>query len=517
MNDKDVLTDKDWIEIKSSRSVRRSITEASFYWFFHIYFAHYIKFPTAEFQKEMMRLASDPEIEQLVVCAFRESGKSTIITTALPLWSIVGNLQKKFIVICSQTQAQARQHLANIVSELENNELIHKDFWPYDYDKNDTGVTAINLTRYNAKIIAISKEQSVRGARHGQHRPDLIIADDIEDSRSTRTKEARDATFHWYTSEILPLGSENTKYVTVGNLLHEDSLIMRLRNGIESGKRSGIFQFYPIEDADETPLWSERFPNHEAIKKLEKKIADPIRFEKEYRLRIIPDEDQIICRDDIHYYDPEGPFLDNHKCYCRAVGVDLAISQKDSADYTAMIHIYVAIDENGKIVRYYVTGKPNLVNERLDFTQTLDKIKFFNDKFRPTFYVETTGYQEALVQALKDDNVIDIEPYKPNQDKRARLNMIANYIKTGKIVFNIKGCEDLITQLVGFGVEKHDDLVDALTCAIIMADQVDHTPAKHSVVFGHAPSWFRGGSGGGFGGGSGASMERGSDGSWNFR
>ena len=95
--------------------------------------------------------------------------------------------------------------------------------------------------------------------------------------------------------------------------------------------------------------------------------------------------------------------------------------------------------------------------------------------------------------------------------------MIANYIKTGKIVFNIKGCEDLITQLVGFGVEKHDDLVDALTCAIIMADQVDHAPAEPSIVFGHAPSWFRGGSGGGFGGGSGASMERGSDGSWNFR
>ena len=59
MNDKDVLTDKDWIEIKSSRSVRRSITKASFYWFFHIYFAHYIKFPTAEFQKEMMIVAEN--------------------------------------------------------------------------------------------------------------------------------------------------------------------------------------------------------------------------------------------------------------------------------------------------------------------------------------------------------------------------------------------------------------------------------------------------------------------------
>lgn len=123
MENKEVLTDKDWKEIRDNRSVRTNITRASFYWFFHIYFAHYITFPTAEFQKEMMSLSSNSKIEQLVICAFRGSGKSTIITTALPLWSIVGDLHKKFIVICSQTQAQARQHLANLVDELENNEL----------------------------------------------------------------------------------------------------------------------------------------------------------------------------------------------------------------------------------------------------------------------------------------------------------------------------------------------------------------------------------------------------------
>lgn len=65
--------------------------------------------------------------------------------------------------------------------------------------------------------------------------------------------------------------------------------------------------FIRLKTPTKPPLWSERFPSHEAIKKLEKKIADPIRFEKEYRLRIIPDEDQIICRDDIHYYDPKKP------------------------------------------------------------------------------------------------------------------------------------------------------------------------------------------------------------------
>lgn len=30
-----------------------------------------------------------------------------------------------------------------------------------------------------------------------------------------------------------------------------------------------------------------------------------------------------------------------------------------------------------------------------------------------------------------------------------------------------RGSKELITQLVGFGIEKHDDLVDALTIAVI--------------------------------------------------
>ena len=116
--------------------------------------------------------------------------------------------------------------------ELESNDLIHKDFWPYDYDTNELGVTAINLPKIGARIIAVSREQGVRGLRHGPHRPDLIIADDVEDSRTVKNKESRDRNFAWFTGELLPLGGDSTKYLIVGNLLHEDSLLMRLKAGI---------------------------------------------------------------------------------------------------------------------------------------------------------------------------------------------------------------------------------------------------------------------------------------------
>lgn len=68
--------------------------------------------------------------------SFRGSAKSTIMTVSYPIWAIIGKLQKKFIVILSQTQYQARLHLANIKAELESNELLKQDLGPF-YEVNE--------------------------------------------------------------------------------------------------------------------------------------------------------------------------------------------------------------------------------------------------------------------------------------------------------------------------------------------------------------------------------------------
>ena len=47
------------------------------------------------------------------------------------------------------------------------------------------------------------------------------------------------------------------------------------------------------------------------------------------------------------------------------------------------------------------------------------------------------------------------------------LGYLPPMIQSGKILFPENGAEELITQLVGFGVEKHDDLVDAFSSVII--------------------------------------------------
>ena len=65
-----------------------------------------------------------------------------------------------------------------------------------------------------------------------------------------------------------------------------------------------------------------------------------------------------------------------------------------------------------------------------------------------------------------------VKEIKPGADKRARLRAAATFIQNGTVVFPEHGCEALIDQILGFGVEDHDDLVDAFVYIVLgMAEE----------------------------------------------
>jgi hypothetical protein len=53
------------------------------------------------------------------------------------------------------------------------------------------------------------------------------------------------------------------------------------------------------------------------------------------------------------------------------------------------------------------------------------------------------------------------------QDKQARLTLITHLVQQGKVLFPRHGTEELISQLTGFGIEKHDDLADAFSLLLL--------------------------------------------------
>lgn len=446
------------------RSVRTSITKDSFLYFFHFYYAHYVKYETADFQKEIIHNLEKSTTENLYVVAFRGSGKSTMVTTAYPIWAILGKQQKKFCIIFCQTRAQAKQHMMNIRTELEGNDVLKKDLGPFQEESDEWGSFSLVFKKHGARITVASTEQSIRGIRHNEHRPDLIICDDVEDVQSAKTREGRDKTYHWLRGEVIPAGDRNTRLIIVGNLLHEDSLLMRIKDEIAQGKAKGIFKEYPLLDKNDLCLWPGKYKDTKDIEEEKLKVASEISWQREYLLCIIPSDDQVIYREWIQYYDdlPGTKHMGYRGTYA---GVDLAISAKDSADFTTIVsaHVYSRREK----MRIYIL--PNPIQQKLNFPAQVDLMKNFKATNMPrssdTLFVESVAYQEALPQMLELHG-ITAEAIKPKGDKRTRLSLTSTAIKSGIIKFPRQGCEDLIEQLVGFGVEKHDDLADAFSLLI---------------------------------------------------
>jgi len=462
-------------QIQENPDFRKVLTKENFYWFFVTYFPHYITCPTADFQKEIFNLIQNEELQKITITAFRGSAKSTIATLALPIWAMVGKPTIAHTLLVSLTQGLAKQILTNIKQELSSNELLMRDFGPFSEVAEEWRSNSLVIPRYNSRISAISQSERIRGLRHRQYRPDLIIIDDVEDLESVKTRESRDNLWNWFSGEIKPIGDSGTRIITVGNLLHLDSLMMRIKQNVQAGAMDGIYKEFPLLDSYGNIAWPGKYPTMEDIEAKRKDVADEAAWYREFLLKIIADEDRIVKGAWIKYYDTL-PDFDRYPARLIAIGVDLAISLLASANLTALVPAYIV--GYGDNLQVYIL--PYILNKRLDFPQTIQAIKILTEKLKvgyrphPRVYIESVGYQSAAAQQLIVEHVLAEEVRIPQLDKRSRLSIISPLIEQGKVFFPRSGAEVLIDQLLNFGVEKYDDLVDAFTLLMSKIIETDH-------------------------------------------
>ncbi len=448
-------------------TMRRELAK-DFRWFCAIYLSHYFKLSPAAFHQDLMNTLGNHDERMLEIIGFRGSAKSTFGSVALPLWAALEHPEKYgFIIPVSDTFVQAKTNMANIKNELDSNWLIKNDYGtmrsPTKVDDNpepdlasDEEWQAQNILLENGvRIMARSRGQKLRGLRHRATRPKLIVADDVEDREWVKTRENRDKTDQWFRGEVIPSRDvKDGRVVCIGNWLHEDALMARL-------KKTGMFKVkeFPLIEGDML-MWPALYPTQDRLDK-ERMLMGETAWQREMLLRIVPEEGQVITPRDIHYYDgdPSGALeIMGH-------GIDLAISKKSTADYTTDVKGEVRYD--GALARTRVFIRRNPLNARLNFLEIIQYGKAQNVGKTPhLFFVEDVAFQKAAIEEL-ERNGLAVTPMKPTTDKRSRLIVVAPYIKNGTVLFPRTGCEDLLAQLFGFGVETHDDLVDGLTSLIL--------------------------------------------------
>jgi predicted phage terminase large subunit-like protein len=444
-------------EIIDDPVVRREVRK-TFKGFCLVYLAHYFFLPPADFHEEMMNDLEDPGKKFIAIEGFRGSAKSTIASLAFILYSV---LEKKepFVIPINETDDIVKLTIANIRAELEGNELIIADYGNQISKQKGfmTKFAETNIVLKNgSRIMGRSRGQKIRGLRHRQFRPSLVVIDDPEEREKVQKKEYRDKTERWLLGDIIPAIEESSaRLIVIGNVLHTDSLLARLKNHPLFLHRS-----YPLITSDGRVTWKGKYPTPESIKRQEEKVGRTA-WLREYLLKVIPPEGQEVKEEWINYYDEiEGVVL-NAGC-----GVDPAISKSETADFTAMVS-GVLCEVEGR-PRIYIM--PNPVNMRLSLHETIQMAKSIDSALSayaiPTFFWEDVAYQRAGIEEAQAQGISAL-PVKVGKDKRARLKSAAIFIQNGTVLFPRKGCEDLIGQLLGFGVEDHDDLVDAFVYLVL--------------------------------------------------
>jgi predicted phage terminase large subunit-like protein len=413
---------------------------------------HFHGLPAA-FHEELNDLVM--QHDRLAVAAPRSHAKSTVLSLAYPLYR-AAIYREPYTLIVSDSGGQASEHVGNIFKELlENTHLI--ETYPHlalpeqaHYREQRVKRTASEfITVGGLKFTGKGAGSGLRGMRHGSKRPSLIVVDDLENDENVHTPEQRNKLRNWFLKSLSNLpGAGGGQIIVIGTILHHDSLLARLVGGALGGPLWARKVYKAIDPVSGAILW----PSEWTPEKLEAKRLDigSLAFASEFLNEPLDDAASLFKRAWLQYgAPPAGARV--------TMGVDLALSEKETADFTAIVTV---AQHEGR------TWVLDAVRERLSPHAVIDLIKQQAAKHNPrVINVESVQYQAMLVQQLQRETRLPVRGVRPDKDKVSRAQPLAVRYEQ-KLVYHAAGLPSWFEdELLQFPVGTHDDSVDALVYA----------------------------------------------------
>lgn len=471
----------------------------------------------AKFHREItgiMNVVSTEHINAKVAAAVsRSHGKSTYLSRAFPV-SEIAYRKRKYVIIISETPTVAKANMEWIRNQFKYNVKLRNDFGPLLSAKDQSNITDNSeefiawhpegdSKRQVALVQAASTGQALRGRNWNGTRPDLIICDDLEDSRpggNASTPEQRQKLRDWMSQTVMALGDPKgarTAFVIMGTTVHREALLMHIlydRSDFESTVYRAIIkeptrmdlwekcrllyinrdnpkraidarQFYDdnreLMDEGSEVLW----PEFQPIWKLMTWKYDngSKAFNTEYQNNPVDPESMIFDPEKFSYYTGDIDHLSDR--YEITMAVDFAMG-KQRGDYSACV----------TVAREKVSGSIFVIDaygERVKPDEFLKVIASKTAHFQPdVIAAESNAAQEFFVDELKKALVkigypsdTRVKKIYSRSKKELRIEAMLPNIENGTIQFTKKHAL-LLEQFENYGTNSHDDLPDALTMAI---------------------------------------------------
>lgn len=430
------------------------------------YLSHYFSLPFSQQHEETFNLVDDESIKRACIRGPRLFGKSIPISFGYPLYCICERPSVNRLMIISETSDLAKHWVREIKNELETNQWIlsnpkygdmKTEKWTEDHficKRPDGSKIEIKAKSYGAQI-------------RGFH-PQILIVDDAESLENTNTEDQRKKVRNWFNRDVINVLAEDdpdARLLVIGTRLHPLSLLTGIFD-----RPGWVCRRFVAINPDGTSIWPEKWP----IDALKRRRADigTIAFNAEFMDEPIVSENPVFFKQWFKGYTEDSALFqgDLKKGLYTVAFTDPAISNKDSADYTAIVTVSATFDKD---TRFYI--RPGgVIRGHWPINQQVSQVVDIHDKFKcKAVGFETVAYQEALAQEFRrfmrdHRRHVQVIEIKPDKDKERRAHAVAPYFERGQVYidFSDKNSSTLLDECIMFPTGDRDDYVDALVYAM---------------------------------------------------
>jgi hypothetical protein len=369
----------------------------------------------------------------MVIWAFPESGKSQQMSIGRTLW-LLGRNPRLRIAILAAAERQVKKIIASIRRHIEGNHVLHRIF--PNLKRGDLWTdSAISIMRpgniKDPSVQAVSPGGAFQGAR-----VNVLLIDDVLVEENTRTAYQRQKTETWIRTSAFSRLGRKSQVIVLANAFHPDDLAHVLaRQGWWAKK-------YPVLDEAGNSTYPSRWPL-ERIEHVRAEEYGPTEFARMMMCQARADEDarfQAAWIDKCkarsngyplfksleHFVDWVGPeFWEARGIdwdfrqkrfrpppgFLILTGVDLGISQRDSADPSVLFTVLVWPDGTRQVldIRRGRWQSPLIIKNVVDVY----------DRFKSSFFVENNAAQQYLVQWIHEDHPwINVKGFRTGKNKR---------------------------------------------------------------------------------------------------
>lgn len=194
-----------------------------------------------EFHNEMDDIISKPDYKKIAIAISRDHGKSTHLSVAYPLWEMAKNHNVRILLV-SSTGATSMKFLAQILNHIQKNDKYQE--WARWVDSERRGVIpqqrnrgsreekwsseaiTINRNDLNLKDYTIQSIGLFGSVLSG--RADIIIVDDLVNQKNSETYDQREKVKDWFHTTLEPILVPGGRIIYLGNTWNQDDLIAEL-------------------------------------------------------------------------------------------------------------------------------------------------------------------------------------------------------------------------------------------------------------------------------------------------